>query len=834
MYQNIFATYTKRGINIHLWDDERGYMVLPYKKYAYAKSPTGSFTSIYGDKLIRTTKWDPENIEELFEADLNPEMRTLIDMYTSSDEPSTGHRVMFFDIECEMKGGFPDKNNPLQKITSIATYDKVADTMTVLLWDEHDKFQGLQDKSVICKTFPTEYDLLQAFLQLVEEINPTVVSGWNSDMFDIPYLYSRMCVVLGEEMSKTLSPIRIVFHNQNQDVYKIAGRASLDYLKLYRKFSMGDRPSYALNAIGELEVGMKKIKYDGTLQDLFETDITKYVEYNVRDVELLKQLDEKLGYIETARAICHKGHIPYENIYTQSQILDGAMLTYLKRRNLVAPSKKLSGIQNYKGAGRQRISGAFVKEPQAGLHEWVFDIDATSMYPSIIMSLNISPETKRGSVVDWNHDQRFKTPEKKWTVKTVKNKTLQLSGDEVTQYLKDNNYSLSSNGIMYSQKYKGILGSVLKEWFDERVQFKKRRDSFLSEGNTKQGDFYDRRQYVQKILLNSLYGVQALPTFRFHDIENAQATTSTGQSIIKFAEKAGNQFYNNELGENKDWCVYIDTDSLFFSAKPLVLKRQPNTDTNDVDLMVGQTIAICKEFQDYVNNGLHVFAKRVCNLDEHGFSFKQEVVGRAGLFITKKRYGMWLVDKEGYRVDKLDVKGMDIIRSNFPEGFKTLLSEVLWSILKIEDKNKIDNTILDYRKKVEMYPLELIAMQTGVKNIKKYKLPDNVIAKGCPVHVRGAINYNFLLSQFGLSGKVETIKSNEKIFWVYLRQNPYGFNNIAFKKEDNPDEIKEFIKTYVDAKKNFDKAVNNKIEAFYNSLNWTLPMNSANTLERFF
>ena len=834
MYQNIFTTWTKKGPVLHIWDDERGYLVIKHDRYAYAKSSTGKHTSIFGDKLKRIRKWDEEEQDNLFEADIHPEMRTLIDLYVDSDEPSRGHRVVFFDIEVEMKGGFPNKDNPIQALTSISLYDKTSDQMYALVWDPHNKFTKLKDDSVEVQCYETEYELIQGFLLLMSMLNPTIVSGWNTDLFDIPYLFNRMRLVVGEEMAKSLSPINQIMYREAQGIYKIAGVSSLDYLKLYRKFSMGDRPSYALDAIGELEVGMKKIKYEGTLQDLYEQDITKYVEYNIRDVELLKQLDEKLGYIETARALCHKGHIPYENIYTQSQILDGAMLTYLKRRNIVAPSKKIANSANYSGEGRKHISGAFVKEPQAGLHEWVFDIDATSMYPSIIMSLNISPETKRGKVIEWDANKRYSEPNKKWSVIKQNGKSTSMSGDQLTDHLEKNNYSLSANGIMYSQKYKGVLGSILKEWFEERVSYKKKRDEYLNEGDTVRGDFYDRRQYVQKILLNSLYGVQALPTFRFHDLENAEATTSTGQAIIKFAEKAGNQYYNKELGEEKDWCVYIDTDSLFFSAKPLVMKRQPNIDTNDIDMMVGQTISVCKEFQDYVNKGLHVFAKKACNLNQHGFTFKQEVVGRAGLFITKKRYGMWLVDKEGHRVDKLDVKGMDIIRSNFPEGFKSLLSDVLMKILKLDEKNNVDDTILDYEKKVTMLPLELIAMQTGVKGIPKYTTKDGQPAKGCPVHVRGAINYNFLLSQMGLDSKIEPIKSNEKIFWVYLKQNPYGFNNISFKKEDNPKEIEEFIKSYVDSKKNFHKAVNNKIEAFYGALNWTLPVDSVNTLDAFF
>tara|TARA_R100000008_G_C3582381_1_gene169496 strand:+ start:173 stop:2677 length:2505 start_codon:yes stop_codon:yes gene_type:complete len=834
MYQNVYTTWTKKGPVVHIWDDERGYIVLKHDRYAYAKSPTGKHISIYGDKLKRIRKWDDDEQDQLFEADIHPEMRTLIDLYADSDEPSIGHRVVFFDIEVEMKGGFPNKDNPRQAITSISIYDKTTDKMYALVWDPQTRFTQLNDDTVEVQCYETEYELLQGFLLLMQTLNPTILSGWNTDLFDIPYLYNRMCAVVGEELAKSISPINNIFYREAQGIYKIAGVSSLDYLKLYRKFSMGDRPSYALDAIGELEVGMKKIKYEGTLQDLYESDITKYVEYNVRDVELLKQLDEKLGYIETARALCHKGHIPYENIYTQSQILDGAILTYLKRRNIVAPSKKIGNSANYSGAGRQHISGAFVKDPQSGLHEWVFDIDATSMYPSIIMSLNISPETKRAKIIDWSADERFREPTKKWSVVESKGKTQSLDGSQIDQYLEKNNYSLSANGIMYSKDYTGVLGSILKEWFEERVSYKKKRDEFLKEGDTVRGGFYDRRQYVQKILLNSLYGVQALPTFRFHDLENAEATTSTGQAIIKFAEKAGNQFYNKELNDNKDWCVYIDTDSLFFSAKPLVLKRQPNIDTNDIDTMVGQTISICREFAQYVNDGLDVFAKRACNLNEHGFSFKQEVVGRAGLFITKKRYGMWLVDKEGHRVDKLDVKGMDIIRSNFPEGFKTLLSDVLMKILKLEDKDGVDQTILDYEKKVTMLPLELIAMQTGVKGIKKYTTKEGQPSKGCPVHVRGAINYNFLLTRMGLSGKIEPIKSNEKIFWVYLKQNPYGFNNISFKKEDNPKEIEEFIKTYVDSKKNFKKAVNNKVEAFYGALNWTLPVDSVNTLDAFF
>lgn len=844
MYQNVFISWpgSKQLRNgaavkkpmIHLWDDQKGHVMLPFKKYAYEKDRSGNIRSMYGDRLKKITFWNKEDTPKLFEADVAPEMRTLIDMYYQSDEPSENHRVLFFDIETEVLEGFPDWHNPINRILSFTIYDQLNDQYYVGVLDLEGDLTLESNDNINIEAFVTEDDLLKYFIQLFQTINPTIISGWNIDNFDVPYLYNRMCVVLGTDIALEISPIGAVIYNRGQNVYKIAGISSLDYYRLYMKFSVGERPSYKLGEIGDLEVGVQKIEYDSTLTDLYTNDLDRFIEYNINDVRILKLLDEKLNYIDVAKSLAHKGHVPYESIYSTSHLLDGAILTFLKRKGIVAPSKKSTKYIPHLQRD-ERITGAFVKSPQVGLHKWVFDIDAASMYPNIMMSLNISPETKVGNIRNWNPDEYVKKQQKDYVLESTNGAPSETFTHEMlTEYLDTNRVSISAHGTVYRTDVQGLIPSILNEWFTERLEFKSLRKKYFEQKNKEAAHIFDIKQYTQKILLNSMYGAAALPVFRFYDLDNAMSVTKTGQAMIKYAERVGNHYYKEKLGEDKDYCIYIDTDSLFFSALPLIEKYYTNVDQDDHEQMIDSTLKECEVFQTYINKSLDAFAKRMINIDEHKFVFKQEVVAPNGIFISKKRYSLWIVDQEGMRVDELLVKGIDIVRSNFPKSFKMLLTDVITGMLKGMAKEKVDQTVLEFKADMKNESIEDIAMSTGIKRLKKFIGPDGNYIKGTPAHVQSAISYNRFCADLPKNNAYTDIVDGDKIKWVYLKTNPFGVNKIALKAVENPPQLMKFVRTYIDINKLYDKLAFNKIDTFYDAMKWSLPVDERNTLSRFF
>ena len=666
MYQNIY--YDRRVNKMHIWDDKFGHQTFRYKKYAYVKHRAGTFISLYGDKLKRINKWDKEQ-PELFESDVNPEIRVLVDNYTDSDDVSEGHRVMIFDIELEVTDGFPDINKAENKITSIAFNDPLLDKYFCYVLDPQDKLKPNNSDDTIV-SFKDEYDLLNAFFKKYMEIQPTILTGWNVEFFDITYLYNRAQQIVGKNVADLLSPIGQVHWSDFVKRYKIAGVSVLDYLALYKKYTFSQRPSYRLDAIGEYEVSEKKVEYEGTLNDLYENDLDKFVQYNLQDVKLVKKIDDKLDFIEIARGLAHLGHVPYEDVMMSSRYLEGAILVYLRTNNIVAPDKSKKG-ENTK---LEKFEGAYVQDPQKGKHDWVYDLDITSMYPSCIMSLNISPETKLGRIEGWNPEEFIKKDNKKTYSLTHNEKVLNRYTETELKNMMDNEIiGIATNGVMYRTDKTGLLPALLRKWFDERGEYRKLSKKFHEEGDKEKSDYFDRRQYLQKVVLNSLYGVLGLPAFRFYDLDNAEAVTSTGQSLIKFTRKIGKAFYNKEINDTKDHCIYIDTDSVFFSALPLVEKRFPDLDTSSEDKMSKAILEIADEVQLYLNNGYDYFAKKFCNLDKHRFDIKQEVIAKSGLFVTKKRYGLKIINDNGKKVNKLMVKGLDTVRSSFPVAMREML-----------------------------------------------------------------------------------------------------------------------------------------------------------------
>ena len=825
---------------MHVWDDKFGHQTFRYKKYAYTKSRAGTYISLYGDRLKRINKWEKEQ-KDLFESDVNPEIRVLVDNYTNSDDVSTDHRTMIFDIEVEVTDGFPDIQKAENRITAIGFNDPRTDEYFCYVLDETNKleleggsWEAAYNETVI--SYKDEYDLLNAFFMHYLKIKPTILTGWNVEFFDIPYLYNRASNVVGQNVANCLSPIQNVqWSDFGTGKYKIAGVSTLDYLQLYKKFTFSQRSSYRLDYIGEVEVGDKKVEYEGTLNDLYENDIEKFVQYNLQDVKLVKKLDEKLDFIEIARGIAHLGHCPYEDVFMSSRYLEGAILVYLKKKDIVAPSK----AKRPKVLSNDKFVGAYVQEPQKGKHDWVYDLDITSMYPSCIMSLNISPETKIGKIIGWNPEEFLnKSNKKTYTIEQDGKEMGRFTEKELGNFLDGRKVGVASNGVMYRSDKDGLLSALLRKWFDERVEYRELSKKFHEQGDKEKSNYFDRRQYLQKILLNSLYGVLGLSTFRFYDLDNAEAVTKTGQSLIKFTKKISNSFYNKELGDTKDHCIYIDTDSVFYSATPLVKKRFPNLNIRDEDKMSKAILEIASEVQTYLNSGYDYFAKKFCNIDEHRFDIKQEVIAKSGLFVTKKRYGLKIINDNGKKVNKMMVKGLDTVRSSFPTAMREMLSKLLEDILMDVPKDKLDKFILNFKNSMRLMDVEKISVPTSVKNIKKYVDKDRKefapYMKGTPVHVKSAIAYNDLLGYYNQDKRYEKIANGSKIKWLYLKNNNLGLDTVAFKGYEDPPEIMKFIRDNINPSKLYKQALHKKIMMLYQALGWDEPTDATKTIERFF
>jgi DNA polymerase elongation subunit (family B) len=826
--------YDKKNGIMHIWDDELGHNKFAFQPYGYLPNENGDYQSLDGTRLSKVPGNHRDNPKS-YESDLNEEVRTLIDLYFESDEPSKGHRDFFFDIEtAKDENGYSTIDDVRTAITSIAYYDKAGKDRRVLILDEKGRIKDheIQGDGYVLEIFRDEKDLLTRFINKFAEIQPTVITGWNTDGYDVPYLMGRCKKVLGAQSIKKFSPAGIVEQTKSGK-WKILGVSSLDYIKLYKNFTYTELPNYRLDTVAKKELGRGKVEYDGDLDTLFTQDIHKFAYYNMTDVDLVYDMDEKLQLLNLARTICHKGHVPYEDVYYASKYLDGAAIVDLKRNGFVAPNKQFRFIEEETIA--DALAGAYVMAPVPGLYKWIYDLDLTSLYPSIIMTANISPETKVTVIKDWNQECLLKSDATQ--VQFVDGNYTQ----NVKQWLQDNNYSVASNGTVYRNDQRGFLPTILEKWFDERVIYKDKRDTF--EVGTEDYKFYDAMQLTQKVLLNSFYGVLGLKTFRFYDLDNAGAITAVGQSIIKFSAKVINNYYKKELGvdhfinasgDKAEFAFYTDTDSTFCSSEPLIKHRFPECDTEDEQFMIEQTNAIASEIQSTVNTMYDQYAKVFHNTDTHRFQIKQEYIAKSGLWIAKKRYAQWVIFKEGKPTDKLDIKGLDVVRSSFPEDFKKIMKETLWYILKGRNKQDTSTLIHNFKNNIKSSKVLNVMKNSSVKELSKYikkRKPFTGYIKGSTAHVKATINFNDMLST--LQTDILPISDGEKVKWGYLLNNPYGFETLALRGYQDPPEIVAFAEQYIDHNKMFTSDLSNKFNDFYAAMGWgQLPEN--NNANKFF
>ena len=559
MYKKCYASRIKNNkYKIHLWDDI-GYDEIVWYDTAYEQDKDGKYIGVDGIKLSKTTKWDRNDLGLYFQ-DMKPHQKYLVERYGTADEPSTSHKELFFDIECEIGGALTEEyiENAPMPITSIAWWYKQKDEWAILILDKKNqlKHTKARNKEIIpCKT---EAELLAAFLEKFREIDPDILVGYNSDFFDIPYLYYRMCNVIGEEWANHLSPLTKVNYKKNNDYFfkrnqfvDIIGVESLDYMRLHKKYSWKDEPSWKLDAIGEKYAGVNKVEYEGNLDQLFETDIHKFIQYNFRDVEILKLLDEKLQYLALSKNLSHKGKHNYSEVYSNSITQDGAISAYLLSQGIIPPARH----KNPKA--KKGYAGGYLFCPKAGLYKYMFDEDLTSLYPSIIMSLNIGRETFKGRIIDADdrnnrlglNDLKERDPEEELLIENDKKQQTRVNVGKLIAMIEKNNFAISANGCLFSTNKESTLSTVLNKWFDERVKYKDEMKEAFKAGDKEKGAYYHLMQYTMKILLNSLYGATALPGFRYGLPESilSESITLTGWRIIQESALCANRHMNKVI-----------------------------------------------------------------------------------------------------------------------------------------------------------------------------------------------------------------------------------------------------------------------------------------------
>ena len=843
MYQAIY--YDRQTYTFHLRDDKTGWSEFKYTRPRFKIDPNGQYQTLDGKRANAVTKYDWKD-NSLYESDLDAYTSVLIDKYRDSDDTAEWQNIVYFDIECEIAGALtPEliKNAPT-KITSIAVYDNTTQKYYCLILDEKQQLKTINEENRAIIPFPHEHDLLHAFLNLWEQLDPTIITGWNTEYFDVPFLYYRIENQLGASEAARMSPLRKVKFGTyaNDAPVELAGLNHLDYMLLFKKYNPKQEPSYKLGDIGEKYAKLAKIEYEGNLDRLFQEDINKFIEYNIRDVEILIELEKKFKFIELTITICHLCHVPYEQIYLSTALNDGAILTYLKRKNIVSPNKPTTtrpALYDIK----EEYAGGYLKDPVPGLYEWVIDLDFTSLYPSIIRSLNIGIETYIGRIVNrdkydnsWTLDDlKAMDHEQLITIERLKDdKTTNQSEIKVGQiidYIEQGGMMIAASGAIFRNDKPSVVCEVLTDWFNKRVEYKNLMKKAYKAGDAVKGEFYNRRQHAYKIKLNDVYGCYAINGWRYTDGHKiiSKAITLTGQRVTQESIKFVNLWMNDQLGTtDKDYVVTSDTDSLFIQVKDLVLQRYPETKTKDE--YIKAVLEIATEVQKYANANIERVAREKFNIKgDHYFELKQEVVIERGYFAGKRRYAMYIVNKEGVTVDEMVMMGLDLMKSNMTPMYRKFGEELLQQIMFGAPKSDIDKRILDFKKYVKDLPLSDIAKPTGVKQVSSYidRKPGigeifSTLKLKCPINTKAAVWYNDLLRFKKLDKKYPCFTEGDKMKYIQLKDNPYRIDVIGFTGND-PEFITDFMNKYADREQGFESSLMNKLVGIYEDLGWVFP-----------
>lgn len=809
---------------------EREFRDIPVKHTFYIKDPKGKQQSIYGDPVTRIVCKNTKELrkeqainsgKQLFESDINPIFSTLSENYLNQDAPKLN--VAFFDIEVDFdpERGYSTPDDAFMPITAIAVHLQWLDTLVcfsvppkTLTWEQaQEEIKDFPNTML----FKTEGEMLDAFLDIIQDAD--ILTGWNSEGYDIPYTVNRVTKVLSKDDTR-----RFCLFNQfpkkreyekfgRQSVtYDFIGRVHLDSLELYRKYTYEERHSYRLDAIAEYELGERKTQYEGTLDQLYNNDFKTFIEYNRQDTSLLDRLDKKLKFIDLANTLAHECTVLLQTTMGAVAVTEQAIINEAHRRGFQVPNRvKMDDRETNEGA-----AGAYVAYPKEGLQDWIGSLDINSLYPSAIRALNMGPETIIGQLRQTVTEEyiarqvaKGKSFAAAWegqfgsleyesvmaqeigtdiTIDWENGDSDVLSAAEVYRLIFESNqpWMISANGTIFTYETEGIIPGLLKRWYSERKEMQAKLKDAIKAGNKIEEEYWDKRQLVKKINLNSLYGAILNPGCRFFDKRIGQSTTLTGRQIAKHMAAKVNDIIAGEYNHIGKAIIYGDTDSCYFSAYKTLKKE---IDAGHIPWTKETVIALYDQISEEVNQTFPQFMLDAFHVPKtRGEVIKagREIVGTKGLFITKKRYAVLVYDKEGKRKDvedkpgEIKAMGLDLKRSDTPEFIQNFLADVLKMVLTNATEKDVLDHITEFRTRFKARPGWEKGSPKRANNIATYQEKEAKAGKAnMPGHVRASINWNTLKRMMGDKYSMN-ITDGAKVIVCKVKPNPLGFTSVAY------------------------------------------------------
>jgi DNA polymerase elongation subunit (family B) len=808
---------------------EREFRDIPVKHTLYYQDPKGKFTSIYGEQLSRVVCRNTKELrkeqainsgKKLYEADINPIFVCLSENYLNQDAPKLN--VAFFDIEVDFdpERGYSTPDDAFMPITAIAVHLQWMETLVclavppkTLTWEQAQEEIKEFPNTML---FKTEAEMLDVFLDLIKDAD--ILTGWNSEGYDIPYTVNRITKALSKDDTRRLClfnqlPKRREYEKFGKDAvtYDLIGRVHLDSLELYRKYTYEERHSYRLDAIAEYELGERKTQYEGTLDQLYNNDFKTFIQYNRQDTALLDRLDKKLKFLDLANTLAHENTVLLQTTMGAVAVTEQAIINEAHRRGFQVPNRKKMEERD-----EGQAAGAYVAYPKEGIHDWIGSLDINSLYPSAIRALNMGPETIIGQLRTDSTDEyiaalmaKGKSFSAAWegmfgtleyeavmsqeigtdvTIDWENGESDVLSAAEVYRLLFESNqpWMMSANGTIFTYEKEGIIPGLLKRWYSERKEMQAKLKEAIKAGNKVEEEYWDKRQLVKKINLNSLYGAILNSGCRFFDKRIGQSTTLTGRQIAKHMAGKVNEIITGEFNHTGKAIIYGDTDSCYFSAYNTLKKE---IDAGQLPWTKESVIQLYDQIGDEVNNTFPQFMLDQFHVPKsRGEVIKagREIVGSKSLFITKKRYAVLYYDKEGKRSDvdgkagKIKAMGLDLKRSDTPEFIQNFLSDVLEMVLSGKPERDVLAHIAEFRAMFKARPGWEKGSPKRANNITEYQAKEARQGKAnMPGHVRASINWNTLKRMFDDKYSMP-ITDGAKVIVCKLKQNPLGFTSVAY------------------------------------------------------
>ena len=835
MYRSASYNPFNESVFLRTWSEEgvRIETEIPFRPYLFLeKEGADDATSIFKTSLVKKQFKNSMERKRFVDSTANkrifhnlaPEQQFLIEMYKDqNNKPEFSKhplKVFLLDIEVDttVDSTFPTPEKAAVPINLITVYDTL--TKSTHTWGLKQRYTPTIPDCIYhyCKD---EEDLILQFVDFWKADYPDIASGWNSSGFDFPYIINRFMRIFGDDFIRQLSPTgnvrgRKVFTDMGKEVtiWSIQGVSLLDYMDLYKTFSPGEKESFSLNYIAELELGEGKIAYNAvSLGELAASDWKTFVEYNIQDVHLLVKLEEKLKFLEIARMLAYKGCTNFEAALGKVAIVTGAVAIQASKQGYVIPTFP-NNIE------RESYEGGFVRDPEKGIQKAIVSFDVNSLYPNTIITLNISPETKIGKVISGDYENF--TGE--MAIRLINGKTHSLTADKFKMFLAKEQISLSKAGVLYSQKTKGVIPNLIDEIYSDRVKTKQELTKLKK---TKNKDdrahqlkitYCDTLQYTLKILLNSIYGTFANKHSSLMDIDHATSITVTGQNVSKAGGHIIDNFVKAKYGVEQSITKYGDTDSLYVSIQPILDKLQiPLLVEGEINPKVHE---IVDKIDKHVNTEILEWARKELFSIDPRYVFKREVIADVAIFLQKKRYILHVLDEEGVPVDKFKYTGIELARSTTPKRVKKFIEDIIKTALLTQNfKQTNDVYRVSYTSFQKLDPID-IAARTSINNLEKYSEGASLykFQNKTPSHVKGAIAYNILIKELKIDDKFEAIQAGQKVKKLYCAKNKYGLDAITYVST-----LPEEFAIKIDWDKMFSKLVTQPTERLYNAIGWCLP-----------